>query len=324
MRQLDRAFDVLELLSNEEYRSGENLAAKLGVSRVAIWRQIERLKKIGVDISSVSGQGYRMQNDFETLNPAKICENLESGIDLDESSIRVTKVVDSTNAVLMRLPPSREQQVLFSEYQTAGKGRREDEWISPPGGGLWFSLSRCFENPPSSFSALGLVVGISVISGLQKLGIKGLQLKWPNDVVFEGAKLAGILIELRSEVSGPSFAVIGVGLNTSLGLTARRRINKKVVDVEQLSKKPLSRNSVASVLLSSLDENLRAFEESGFKSFHDRWKNFDFLFGKELKILCGSRVETGLAAGVDEIGALLLQRAGEVKQILSGHIIELV
>ena len=324
MRQLDRAFDVLELLSDEEYRSGENLAAKLGVSRVAIWRQIERLKKIGVDISSLGGQGYRIQTDFETLNPAKIYENLESGIDLDESSIRVTKVVDSTNAVLMRLPPSREQQVLFSEYQTAGKGRREDEWISPPGGGLWFSLSRCFDNPPSSFSALGLVVGISVISGLQKLGIKGLQLKWPNDVVFEGAKLAGILIELRSEVSGSSFAVIGVGLNTSLGLTARRRINKKVVDVEQLSKKHLSRNLVASVLLSSLDENLRIFEESGFKSFHDRWKKFDFLFGKELKILCGSRVETGLAAGVDEIGALLLQRAGEVKQILSGHIIEVV
>ena len=324
MRQLDRAFDVLELLSNEEYRSGETLAAKLGVSRVAIWRQIERLKKIGVDINSVSGQGYRIQTEFETLNPAKIHENLARGVELDESSIRVTKVVDSTNAVLMRLSPSREQQVLFSEYQTAGKGRREDEWVSPPGGGLWFSLSRCFDNPPSSFSALGLVVGISVISGLQKLGIKGLQLKWPNDVVFEGAKLAGILIELRSEVSGPCFAVIGIGVNTSLSLAARRRIDKKVIDVEQLSKKRLSRNLIASVLLSSLDENLRAFEQSGFKSFREKWAKFDFLFGKELKILCGSRVETGLAEGVDEIGALLLRREGEVKQILSGHIVELL
>ena len=85
---------MLELLSNEEYRSGETLAAKLGVSRVAIWRQIERLKKIGVDINSVSGQGYRTQTEFETLNPAKIHENLARGVALDESSIRVTKVVD--------------------------------------------------------------------------------------------------------------------------------------------------------------------------------------------------------------------------------------
>ena len=324
MRQLDRAFDVLELLSHEEYRSGESLAAKLGVSRVAIWRQIERLKKIGVDINSASGQGYKIQTQFEMLNPAKIYEDLADEIDLDKSSIRVTKVVDSTNAVLMRLPPSREQQVLFSEFQTAGKGRREDEWISPPGGGVWFSLSRCFDNPPSSFSALGLVVGISVISGLEKLGIRGLQLKWPNDVVFEGAKLAGILIELRSEVSGPCFAVIGIGVNTSLGLAARSRIDKKVIDIDQLTEKHLSRNLVASVLLSSLDESLHAFERSGFKSFRKRWEKFDFLFGKKLKILCGSSVETGLAEGVDDIGALLLRRAGEVKQILSGHIIELV
>ena len=324
MRQLDRAFDVLELLSNKEYRSGETLAAKLGVSRVAIWRQIERLKKIGVDINSVSGQGYRTQVKFETLNPTKICENLAKGVELDESSIRVTKVVDSTNAVLMRLPPSREQKVVFSEYQTAGRGRREEGWISPPGGGIWFSLSRCFDNPPSSFSALGLVVGISVISGLQKLGINGLQLKWPNDVVFEGAKLAGILIELRSEVSGPCFAVIGIGLNTNLGMSARRKIDKKVIDIGELSSRHLSRNLVASALLSSLDEHLNAFEHSGFQSFRESWRKFDFLFGKELKILCGSRVETGRAEGVNDIGALQLRQADEVKQILSGHIIELV
>ena len=129
MRQLNRAFDVLEMLSSKEYRSGENLAAKLGVSRVAIWRQIEHLKKIGVDITSVSGQGYKIQADFEMLSAVKIYKNLASAGGINKSSIRVSKVVDSTNAVLMRLPPSREQQVLFSEFQTAGKGRRDDEWI---------------------------------------------------------------------------------------------------------------------------------------------------------------------------------------------------
>ena len=324
MRQLNRAFDVLELLSSKEYRSGESLAAKLGVSRVAIWRQIERLKKTGVDIISVSGQGYKIQAEFEMLDAVEIYKNLANAGGINRSSIQVSKVVDSTNAVLMRLPPTREQKVVFSEYQTAGRGRREDVWVSPPGGGIWFSLSRCFDNPPSSFSALGLVVGISVISGLQKLGINGLQLKWPNDVVFEGAKLAGILIELRSEVSGPCFAVIGIGLNTNLGMFVRRKIDKKVIDISELSSRHLSRNLVASALLSSLDEHLSAFEHSGFQSFREGWRKFDFLFGKELKILCGSKVEVGRAEGVDDIGALQLRQAGEIKQILSGHIIELV
>ena len=115
------------------------LGRQIRVSRVAIWRQIERLKKTGVDIISVSGQGYKILAEFEMLDAVKIYKNLANAGGINSSSIRVSKVVDSTNAVLMRLPPSREQKVVFSEYQTAGRGRREEGWISPPGGGIWFS-----------------------------------------------------------------------------------------------------------------------------------------------------------------------------------------
>ncbi len=320
---MERALDVLELLSSSTFLSGESLAKTLGVTRAAVWRHVAFLKKAGVEIRAISGKGYKLCDDYEPLNPNLINEGLLKRGCEGYDTVDVVKVIDSTNAVLSRGYAEKRLVALFAEYQLAGKGRREDRWICPPGAGVCFSLSRWFDQPQASFSSLGLVVGIAVVNALKTLGIEGLKLKWPNDVVFRDAKLAGILIELRTEVSGPSFVVIGIGLNTCLGARVRDTIDKKVIDLKEVSGKIFSRNVVASVLLSGLERDLKVFGQRGFEPFISDWTNLDYLLGRTIRIDSGSKSVVGKVEGVDKIGALLLRCNGVVKQFLSGHITEL-
>jgi len=320
---LERAFDVLGLLSEVTFCSGESLANYLGITRAAVWRHVNRLKEAGVDIESIPGKGYRLKGEFDALRPSEIRECLSSkGID-SYHSVEVVRVIDSTNAALLRRS-DKKMAALFAEYQSAGKGRREDKWVSPPGAGLCFSVSRWFDQPQASFSALGLVVGVSVVDTLKCLGVKGLKLKWPNDIVFGGSKLAGILIELQSEVSGPCFVVIGIGLNIHLSLNARGKIEKSVVDLREITGKQVSRNLLASTLLANLQNDLEVFGRLGFKPFLSAWSDLDSLVGRKIQINIGSKAVIGEAAGVDDIGALRLKVNGEFRQFLSGHIVELL
>ena len=320
---MERALDVLELLSSRTFLSGESVAKTLGVTRAAVWRHVACLKNVGVEIRAVSGKGYKLSNDFEPLNSCRIKEELLKLGCEGYDAVDVVKVIDSTNAVLSRGYCDKKLVALFAEYQLGGRGRRGDKWVCPPGSGVCFSLSRWFEQPQTSFSSLGLVVGIAVVKALESLGIKGLKLKWPNDVVFHDAKLAGILIELRTEVSGPSFVVIGIGINTCLGTVARDTIDKKVVDLKDVSGKHLSRNLLASSLLSKLERYLKIFEQRGFEPFISDWRNLDSLMGRTIRIDLPSKSFVGKAEGVDKTGALLLRSNGVLKQFLSGHIAEL-
>jgi len=210
--------------------------------------------------------------------------------------------------------------VLFAEHQTAGRGRRGDRWMSPPGSGLCFSLAWRFDTPPPSFSALSLVIGVAIVTALQSLGIDDARLKWPNDIVRGQKKLAGILIEMRSEASGPCLAVIGIGLNINLSAHARTLIDRPSDDFRSATGHDISRNLLAASLLRGLASALAEFAQAGFAPFRPVWLRYDALADRQVCLELGERSVNGTARGVDADGALIIEHDGERERFVSGHL----
>jgi BirA family transcriptional regulator, biotin operon repressor / biotin---[acetyl-CoA-carboxylase] ligase len=318
-----RAFDLLKLLADGTEHAGEDLAAELGVTRAAVWNHVSRLRAEGVDIDADGSHGYVLRGGYDALEAAQISAQLAALGCARYNRIETIEVTDSTNERLLQEQAAGDVhgRVLFAEYQNAGRGRRGDRWMSPPGSGLCFSLAWRFDAPPTTFSALSLVVGVALVESLQPLGIRDALLKWPNDIVRGAGKMAGILIEMRSELSGPSTTVIGVGLNVSLSTHARELIDRPSDDFLSAGGSPLSRNVLAASLLAGLATALDTFAREGFAPFRDRWHALDALAARKVTLELGPRTVVGVARGVDEHGALIIEHDGQRERFMSGHLL---
>ena len=230
---MKRAINLLSLLADGREHSGASLANLLGVGRAAVWNQVDRLRSAGVAIEATVGHGYVLRGGFEPIDAGFIHNALNTLIGEGALHIRATDVTDSTNQQLLNRHEEKDihSEVLFAEYQTAGRGRRGDKWVSPPGTGLCFSVGWLFDVPPATFSALSLVIGTSLVETLKKNGLKKVYLKWPNDVVTDKGKLAGILIELRAQAGGPATTVIGIGVNLDIPAEAHSLVDQPIDDL---------------------------------------------------------------------------------------------
>ena len=318
----DKAFILLSLLADGRTHAGASLAAELGITRGAVWARIQRLQAIGVDVHAIPGKGYRLPRPFERLDAAAIKEALPPHWRHGLAALDCVPVTDSTNERLLQRVQTGNvhQQALFADYQTAGRGRRGDAWLAPPGSGVCLSLGWRFDAPPSGMGALGLAVGVAVAECVTGLGAAGVALKWPNDVLHDGGKLAGILIEMRAEHGGPSTVVVGVGLNLWLPGEIRARIDQPVTDLESILPVMPSRNTIAARLLASLADALERFAHAGFAPFVPLWSRHDGLRDARVRLELPGRVVEGIARGVDAQGLLCIEHAGGREMFLSGHL----
>jgi BirA family biotin operon repressor/biotin-[acetyl-CoA-carboxylase] ligase len=316
-----RAFALLDLLSDGAEHGGTELAEALGVTRAAVWHQVAQLREQGMVIAASRGHGYQLPGGFEALSAESIRAQL-SGPARDALLIETVTLTDSTNERLLAALNSGDihGQVLLAEHQTAGRGRRGDRWLSPPGSGLCLSLGWRFDQPPATFSALSLVVGMAITESLRELGVSAAMLKWPNDILYDGGKLAGILIEMRSEAGGPCRTVIGIGINVQMSAQARALIDQPVEDFTHASGQAVSRNRLAAVLLSALARTLPQFGRDGFAVFRQDWLRYDALVGQAVKLELPNRTVLGTARGVDDHGALIIEHDGGRETFVSGHL----
>jgi BirA family biotin operon repressor/biotin-[acetyl-CoA-carboxylase] ligase len=320
---VQKAFALLEELQDGHAHSGEEIATKLGVTRTAVWNHVKRLQAEGVEIHAVSGKGYRLPGGYEFLNRHAI--QLALG-DVGQSAINelhVDLVVDSTNQRLLDLISGSDIHGIawLAEYQSRGRGRRGGSWLAPPGSGLCLSLGWRFDAPPSSMSALSLVVGIAVVRALNQLGASKLNLKWPNDIYHRERKLAGILIEMRSEFGGPCTVAIGIGVNIALSPDAHARINEIATDVSSACGFVPSRNKAAAGILNELTLVLQDFAHSGFDPYRSEWQRHDHLADRRIRLEMPERVVHGVARGVAADGTLLIEHDGTTEAFLAGHIV---
>jgi BirA family biotin operon repressor/biotin-[acetyl-CoA-carboxylase] ligase len=209
---------VYQLLADQQFHSGTRLAAECAVSRSAVWKAIASLRELGVTVDTVSHRGYRLPRATAPLEASRVRKALPAAVAGRLRHASTVWSTGSTNADLLLqtdLPAGR-FDFLAAEFQSAGRGRRTRSWIAPPGGAICLSLSWSFASLPAAIGALSLAVGVCVLRALARLGIAGVELKWPNDLVADGAKVGGILAELSAEAAGPAFVVIGIGINVAL------------------------------------------------------------------------------------------------------------
>lgn len=315
---------LLPLLASGEFCSGQDLADALGVSRTAVWKQLNKLSgDTGVHIESVKGRGYRIPGGLDLLDADTVQAGLSPVAGALLSRLQILESVDSTNAEVLRQidEGAAPGLVCTAEQQTAGRGRLGRQWVSPFAGNLYLSLLWEFSQGASALEGLSLAVGVAVARALVASGLPPAQLKWPNDILFDGAKLGGVLLEMTGDAAGPCQIVVGVGLNVSMPAAAADAIDQAWTDLDTIAgKSHPGRNALLAALLNELLPLAAGFESGGFAPWRDEWQALDAFAGKSVVLNTGGAQIAGTARGVDGRGALQLETTDGIQAVFGGEI----
>lgn len=312
-------FAALRLLNNGAFHSGEALAQQLGVSRASIHHALRDASDFGLEIFSVRGRGYSLRNPPQWLQPQRIQSELSELT--TKLRLQVVESTDSTNTQLLQQAAQGAPSgtVLAAEWQSGGRGRFGRRWHAGLGQALTFSLLWRFDCGLNGLSGLSLAVGAALARVLRELGIVQAGLKWPNDVLDERGKLAGILIEAQGDVLGPSAVVIGVGLN--LSMPDDGRIDQPVGALARDGVTLPERNDLFALIVRALADTLHTFGNGGFPPFRAEWERLHVWQDRPVRLLMpdGQSLD-GVARGVTDDGSLRLETAAGERIINAGEV----
>lgn len=317
-----QAQQLLTKLAGGDAISGEGLAEHFGVTRAAIWKQIEALRNRGVPIEARGAAGYRLPWPLQMLDGKAIRAGVPATVRKRLGALDVLWDIDSTSSELQRRGvDAADLSVVMAESQSAGRGRRGRTWLSPPGLNLYLSCLKRFDAGFAGLSGLSLAVGVMLLRALQSVGLTQAGLKWPNDVLADDGKLAGILVELTGEYQGPCAAVIGIGVNLRLTDALREQTGQPISDLATLAGgTPPDRNRLASALITALVEGLPQFEREGFAGFVDEYARHDILRDAAVRVHTPQGAWDGIGQGVDTRGALLVRDASGMQVVDSADV----
>jgi BirA family biotin operon repressor/biotin-[acetyl-CoA-carboxylase] ligase len=311
--------EVLQLLRDGEFHSGEALGALLGVSRAAVWKRLEHLEaELGLTIHRVRGRGYRLASPLSLLNrEAIVAASHGAGWDA-----QIFESLDSTNAeALRRLADGGSAPLLvLAERQERGRGRRGRSWVSPFAENLYYSLGLRLEGGGFSFDGLSLTVGMAVLRSLRELGLSDIGLKWPNDLLVAGRKIAGVLLELSGDPAGSCQVVIGIGVNVNMLPGSAITIDQPWTSLRERCGHLVDRTELVLVLGRWLRHYLERHEREGFAALREEWEARHLWQGKEVSLFAGPQRIDGVVLGVDRLGALRLDVAGQERQFSGGEL----
>ncbi|AEF43386.1 bifunctional BirA, biotin operon repressor/biotin--acetyl-CoA-carboxylase ligase [Serratia sp. AS12] len=305
---------IIALLADGSFHSGEHLGEYLGMSRAAINKHIQTIREWGLDVFTVPGKGYSLPAPIQLLDSKRILGQLA------DKRVTVLSVVDSTNQYLLdRITELQSGDACVAEYQQAGRGRRGRQWISPFGANLYLSMFWRLEQGPAAAMGLSLVIGIVMAEVLQRLGAEEVRVKWPNDLYLNDRKLAGILVELTGKTGDAAQLVMGAGINLAMRESNANAINQGWINLQEAGIS-IDRNELAATLLNELRQSLQQFEIDGLAPFISRWRALDNFIDRPVKLLIGEQQIFGIARGIDQQGALLLEQNGAIKPFIGGEI----
>jgi BirA family biotin operon repressor/biotin-[acetyl-CoA-carboxylase] ligase len=316
--------EILRLLRERggEFVSGEQLRHALGVSRTAVWKQVRQLRELGYAIEAVTARGYRLQAAPDLLLPAEIAGAL--GTRRLGREVVYFAETDSTNLRIRELGEAGagEGTVVVADRQSAGRGRLGRRWESPPGVNLYASVLLRPPIHPRHASQLTFLSAAAVARAVAEASGLRPTVKWPNDVLLRGKKVAGLLNEMEAETEGVHFVVLGIGVNLNMRaeqFPADLRYPATSVGIE--SGRPVSRTAFARSLLRHLDELYETYLKQGFAPVVAAWQEFFDLAGRMVAVDAGERSLQGCVEGLDADGALLLRlETGAVERILAGDV----
>lgn len=313
---------LLSMMNDGQFHSGEKLGEALGVSRAAVWKALSRLEMEGYPLQRVRGKGYRIPKGAVLLDLQQIKSSLV-GNAASHWAWHLHQEIDSTNAEALRLIAGQGMQpvVCISEQQTAGRGRRGRSWVSPYAQNIYMTLVEPFTEGAQGLEGLSLMVGIVLAEALEQCGHKGVQLKWPNDLLHDGKKLAGILIEISGDLTSECVVVIGLGVNVLMTAEAGERVDQSWTSLLRMGGEgSLDRNTLIACFAQRFHEALLRFRRDGFTPFMPQWDSRDAWVGRPVKVVSGAKQIEGVHRGVSSNGALQLETAEGVLLVNGGEV----
>lgn len=306
---------LARLLAAADFVSGAELSGALGVSRCAVWKHIEALRDEGYEIAGSPRRGYRLLKVPDALYPPLFSPLVRGKFG---QPYHFYPVVSSTNDVAKELARqgAPEGTLVVAEEQTGGRGRLGRAWHSPPGG-LWFSLILRPPVSPAATQSLPVLLSLAVTDGVAAFLLPSVEVKWPNDIVYQGKKVGGILVELGAEAEAVHFVVAGIGLNVNI-TSFPAPLEKTATSLQKIAGKALSRPQLLSAILAAAERYYSRWCREGFAPFREDYEHRLCLLGREVEICCGGSITRGTVAGVDAEGRLVLVSPDGTKQRFVG------
>lgn len=301
---------LLHLLSDNAIHSGRELAEALGLSRSAVWKSLQELEKLGLSVHAVRGRGYRMPHPVEMLEPDSLNQHLHPATRERISSLDIHPCLDSTNTYLMQRARNGTGscgQVCLADSQGSGRGRMGRSWLSPPGANIYLSVLWHFEDH-AYLTGLSLAVGVAVARALVASSLTEVNLKWPNDILWQDHKLGGILIEATGTAHGGCQVVIGLGINRYLPPQLAERIDQAWIDLHRIQGRDMpARNVLIARILNEMIPLLVSYPRQGLAAWLDEWKTLHHWKGREVVLLQGERHIRGILQDISDQGLLILR-----------------
>ncbi|MFP6851013.1 MAG: bifunctional biotin--[acetyl-CoA-carboxylase] ligase/biotin operon repressor BirA [Pseudomonas sp.] len=310
---------LLKLLQDGKFHSGEALGAALGVSRSAVWKQLQVLQaELSLPLHKVRGRGYRLAAPMRLLD----ADWLNAQLDAPQWLACVVPSVDSTNAEAFRLLPMAESLPFYvlAERQTGGRGRRGRSWVSPFGENLYYSLVLRIEGGMRQLEGMSLAVGLALLQVVRHFGVVEAGLKWPNDLLVGERKLAGILLELSGDPADVCHVVIGIGLNVNMLAVDQGVIGQPWTSMRAELGCQLNRNELVIELNRQLSRYLDIQLRDGFIALQDEWQANNLWQGCSVALTAGGEPVEGVVLGVDRSGAIRLRVDGVERSFSGGEL----
>lgn len=317
-----REYEILKILADGKFHSGQELADSINVSRTAIWKQLNKIREKQLDVRAIKGRGYQLSEPLELLQVDRILKSIALKPDVSIDAMNILFSIDSTNQYLLdQLSKGPiHSRVVLTEHQKLGRGRGINRWESGLGAGLYLSIGWQFALMPKSYSALSLAVGTVIANCISELSGKSIGLKWPNDLIYEGSKLGGILIESRGQLAGRMDTVIGIGLNVNIFDDIRSKVNQDITDLKVIFGHIPSRNELAAKVISNIINMLAEYPDCGFGHYLQDWRVRDISRGKMARLNMAGNIIEGTVIDVDEQGNLIISVDGKHEKFTSGDL----
>ena len=315
---------IVEMLKNagDNFISGESIAGEMGISRTAIWKHIQKLRESGYEIISRERCGYKLKDAPDLLLPSEIQIGLET--EIIGKNMEYYPSVDSTNRVAKALAyhGAEEGTIVVAEEQENGKGRLERNFYSPRGKGIWFSVVLRPKILPKDAPKLTLMAAVAVAEAMARFNLKA-EIKWPNDIMFDGRKLVGILTEITGEIGKITYIVIGVGINVNI---SREEFPEELRDIaaslSEINGEILSRVKIFRAVLEEFDKLYIEVKAAGFDKVIERWKKYNVTLGKNIRVISANDGDNfeGKAVDLNSDGALVVETAQGQRAVYAGDV----
>ena len=317
--------EILRLLKEADggFVSGEEIAARLGVSRTAVWKRIQELKNLGYEIESLSRNGYTLKASPDLLLPVEVKDGLKT--EVIGQNIVYFEDIGSTNNEAKRIAAQEnapDGTVVVSEAQGGGKGRLSRSWFSPKYKGLWFSVILRPDFLPQEAPKCTLLVAVAIAKAVRKIGVAA-GIKWPNDILYEGKKLNGTLTEMSAEMERINYVVVGTGINVNVMPEDFPADVKDIATSLAIIKgEKLPRKEIFREILTEMESLYLEVRKNGFGKVFEEWRKYSVTLGQEVNVIGIGDHESfaGKAIDIDEDGALLVETEKGVRKVLAGDV----